>query len=325
MQWNTEWYTPRMWKQGILRGLQSAKREQRWFAAFGTLLGVMLTVQLLLFGLLCVRTVEDMLTTRTDLRLEIEPAATNQEIQDFFVFLQQQPFIAKGTYITKEQAYERMREEDPELITFLEKFQMQNPFPDTIGVTLRSLDDYDALSTFLEQPRWRTVVDPTFLSHVTDQESQVREIMRIVQASRSLTLLVLALMGTILVLLLTELVRRRSLDRCDEVFVEQLAGAHPLSILLPFISETTLLLWLATLASAGVLLLLLWGIPLLLPGIKEGGILSLLSSHIAQDARSFLPLAFAAEFFVTPFIAAGGAWLGISTQLRSRVLSLHRS
>jgi len=242
LQPHMDWHSLLIWKRGIARGMRSARREGGWLAAFGALFGVLLILQLLLFGLLGVQTIQTLLTTRTDLRLEMKAQAKSSQVQDFYVHLQNQPYVQKSVFITKEQAYEHMREQDPELISFLEKFQMANPFPDTVGVTLTSLDDYGRLSEFVEQPRWRNVVDPTFLSQVTDQEKQVQEVLRTVQAGRSLTILILALTGGVLLFLLMELVRRRALDRADEVFIEQLTGAHPLSILLPFTTDSRALM-----------------------------------------------------------------------------------
>ncbi|MFA7682400.1 MAG: permease-like cell division protein FtsX, partial [Candidatus Peribacteraceae bacterium] len=258
-----------LWKRGILRGLTTARRKGRWLTAFGALFGVLLLLQIVLFGIVGVHTVQKILRAQTDLRLEVRPGAQDNEIQNFFAALQQLPIIDEAVYITKEQAYEKAREFDPELVAFLEKFQMENPFSDTIGVTLVALDDYQEFVNFIEQERWRAVVDPTFLSQVTDQEKQVHELLGITQAGRILAILILFLTGSVTLFIVTELVRRRSSDRSDEVFVERLAGAHPITIILPFATETTVLLWLAVLASALVLTVALIGLPLVFPSLQQ--------------------------------------------------------
>jgi cell division protein FtsX len=312
-----------LWKRGILRGLTTARRKGRWLTAFGALFGVLLLLQIVLFGIVGVHTVQKILRAQTDLRLEVRPGAQDNEIQNFFAALQQLPIIDEAVYITKEQAYEKAREFDPELVAFLEKFQMENPFSDTIGVTLVALDDYQEFVNFIEQERWRAVVDPTFLSQVTDQEKQVHELLGITQAGRILAILILFLTGSVTLFIVTELVRRRSSDRSDEVFVERLAGAHPITIILPFATETTVLLWLAVLASALVLTVALIGLPLVFPSLQQSQVMATLAEQLAQNMRSTFPLFIILELLLSPIIAGAGTWLGVHRQISTRTLFSH--
>ena len=189
-------------------------------------------------------------------------------------------------------------------------------------MTLRTLDDYQDFSTFVERPSWRSVVDPTFLTKVTDQEKHVYELLRVTRAGRSLTVLILLITTVTLVFITTEIVCSRALARSDEVLVERLVGAHMLSIVLPFAVEAVILFWIAILMSGAALLLLLWMLPILVPALSITGALQALHAEVAPLLWLYLPWLFLIELLATPVLAGIGTWMGIRPQLRSTTLTL---
>lgn len=304
-------------RRGILRGLLTVKRERQWSTALGALFGVLLLVQLLALMLLGLQGIETLLRHRTDLRLEIQEGASDRSIRDFYSALSAEPYVEKASLITKTKAYEEMRTSDPQLIAFLEEFKLQNPFNDTISINLNNLDDYGSFSKFIEDQRWKDVVNPAFLSQVSGQEKQVYALISVTQTAGALMGLILAVTAGALVFIVTELTRRRALARSDEVLVERLVGATPLSILLPFATEATALFFIAIIASAAALVLLLAALPMLVPGIGEGGPLSGLREQVVPLLSTMLPVILLCEILASPVIAAAGAWLGIRPQVES--------
>jgi cell division protein FtsX len=314
---------PAVLGRGIRRGITTLLREREWGTSLGALFGVFLLVQLLLVILVGAQGIQMLLKERTDLRLEVRQGAPMQDVQEFFSVLQRQEYVQDAAYITKEQAYERARTHDPELIAFLEEFGMGNPFPDTIGTTLRSLDDYPIFRSFIERAEWQHVMNPAFLSEVTDQEKQVYELLRFANAGKALTAFVLIVVGAILLFITTELVRRRVLGRSNEVLVEKLVGSSPLAMFVPFATEACILLLLAIIISILTSIALIVVFPLLVPALKAGGALSALGSQIAPLIRSTLPAYFILEIALIPVMATVGTWLGMHHELQARMLSLH--
>jgi len=200
---------------------------------------------------------------------------------------------------------------------------MGNPFPDTVSVTLRSLDDYPVFRSFIEQPEWKNVMNPSFLSEVTDQEKQVYELLRFTHAGKALTAIILAVVGAILLFITTELVRRRVLGRSNEVLVEKLVGSSPLAMFVPFATEACILLLLAIVISMMVSIALIVVFPLLVPALKSDGALSALGTHIAPLIRTTLPAYFFLEIVCIPLMASVGTWLGMHHELQARTLSPH--
>lgn len=258
---------PRAMKRGVL----TLFREEGWGTALGSLLGVVLLVQIVFVLIIGVEGGLTLLRRQTDLRLQIRDGATDAQVQDLVQNIRQLPIIDDVVYITREQALERQKKRDPALVEFLTKFGIDNPFPDTLGVRLKRLGDYGEFLTFLKQPVFSPVVDPAFLSETTDQQQQVERMADVVSAVRTTLLFVAAIVAAALLFVIIELVRRRALMKREELFVEQLVGASRLATLLPFAVGMTCLLGLATILSlilvAGTVALL----PVLVPALASDG------------------------------------------------------
>lgn len=308
-------------RRGIKRGVATLVRERQWLTALGALVGVFILVQMLALVLVGLEGVQTMLRSRTDLRLEIKAEATDNAIQEFYTALGQQAYVDRTLYITKEKAYEQTRTDDPELIAFLEEFQIQNPFYDTIAVTLKTLDDYEAFSAFVQEQRWGNVVNPAFLSEITNQEKQVFALLSVTKAGRSMTVLILMVTTIALLFITTELIRRRCLGRSDEVMVERLVGASPMGIALPFITEATILLVVSIIISAGVLGIVIVALPASIPALQANGALGSLSAEVGPLLKRLLPMLLLAELVAAPCIATLGGWLGMRRQIHSPRIS----
>ncbi|MDD5751736.1 MAG: permease-like cell division protein FtsX [Candidatus Peribacteraceae bacterium] len=312
---------PVIMKRGIARGFALLWRERAWGISLGALTGVLLLVHMLLTGLFVMAAVQNMLTAQSDVRLEIRSDAARVEVQQFLSALKALPYVADASYITREQAYARASKEEPDLVSFLEKFGMGNPFPDTIGITLVSLEDYPLLSTFISGTQWQRVVDPTFLSTISKQEERMHELIRVAKGGRSLAILLLCITGSVLLSIIVELTRLRAFHRREEVLVQRLTGAGTPMIAVPFATEACILLWMGILASAAVITFFLLLLPVLLPALTASGALGSLREEAAPLLKTWLPVGIIIELLCAPLLASLGAWLGIRKDVRSPSLA----
>ncbi|MEI8230456.1 MAG: permease-like cell division protein FtsX [Candidatus Peregrinibacteria bacterium] len=316
-------------QRGIARGFLTLKRDlfgdshkrEGWSLGFGSLFGVLLLLQILIAFLLGLAGAQVLLLNRTDVKLEIRQEATRADAQQFFSALQALPEVTGVTYVTREQAYAQAKEKDAALTTFLDKFGISNPFPDTVNVRLTSLDVFPALTTFLAQPQWSQIINPTYLTESTTQEQDIRSLLSIAHGGQALFLLLLAIAGGVLLLTIIELTRRNALNRREEVLVERLVGAETMTIFLPFATEVTVLLWLGIIVSGGLLVVFLVFLPTMLPALASGGALANFTNVTIPILRIGLPIIFLCEIVASPFLACFGAWLGIRPSIRST--SLH--
>ena len=313
-----------VWKRGIERGIVTVFRERDWITALGALTGVFLLLQLIIFVLLGLGEIQSTLKSRTDLRLEIQDNAENQQIQTFLSEMDQLPYVEDLIFVTKEQAYAQMKKQDPELIAFLEEFELSNPFPETVAITLSSLDEYDTFDAFLKQEKWHSIVDPTFLSSTTDQEQYVHELLRLTNTGQSLGLFFLILTAGILLFVTMELVRGRVLRRSEEILVEHITGAETFAVLLPFAVEAIVLLLAAMVLSTAIMVGIVMLLPIVMPNLISDGPLNAIGTEMSLILTTKLTVVILIEVLAIPIIGWLGAWLGILPKISTRSLMLHR-
>lgn len=256
-----------------------------------------------------------LLEEKTDLRLEIEESATDAQIQDFFQNLRSLPYVDDVVYITREQAYERMKQRDPELIDFVTKFGMQNPFPETMGVRLKNLKDYPALVEFLRQPVFSAVVNPAFLSTTTDQEHNVQQTLSLTSMAHTIVLLGVGILFTVLLFVVIELIRRRVLLKQGELFVEQLVGAPRFAILTPFFVEVFFLLAIALALSILATAFLIIVVPFIVPSFTENTTLLLWIDMSRGLLLRLSPVVFIGELLLIVTLALLGTMFAFRDQL----------
>lgn len=307
-------------QRAVKRGVLGVFREEGWGTAAGSLFGILLLWQMLLLLGIGVQGGLDMLRQQTDLRLQIRPTATDSQIQDLIQNIRNLPSVEDVVYVTREQAYERQQKRDPQLVEFLTKFGIDNPFPDTLGVRLKRLDDFRAFADFLKQPVFAPVVDPSFLSETTDQERQVERLIGAVSAARTTLVFALGLAVIVLLFVVVEMLRRRVLMKRQELFVEQLVGAGRIDILLPFMVEMCVLIGIALIASLVVTGGVLIALPFFLPVLGAGGMFAPWASASAAVLWLWLPLILLGEIALTLLLSVLGTLIALKSQLVSEIL-----
>ncbi|OGJ67752.1 hypothetical protein A3J34_02280 [Candidatus Peribacteria bacterium RIFCSPLOWO2_02_FULL_51_10] len=309
-------------RRGLLRGLQNVLRQQGWAMSLGSLFGVLFLGQIIVLLTFGAHAGLTLVKEQTDLRLEILDSATDIQIQDLYQNIRQLPYVSDVIYITREQAYERQKNRDPELTGFLTRFGIENPFPETLGVRLRNLEDYPEFVRFLKQPVFTKVVNPSFLSETTDQERQVAKIAEAAVTVRSLLLLIVGLLVMVILFVVVELVRRRAAAKREELFVEQLVGADRFTIFLPFCTEMFCLLSLALIISAGFAAMVIYFMPSFLPVLAFGGAFGIwfqaVSALLAASLGWLLPL----ELGVILIVALLGTFIALKSQVEMAALPL---
>jgi cell division protein FtsX len=297
-------------KRGIRRGLLTLQREREFGVTLGALFGVLLLCQMLVGVTVGIQGLHRLLRSQLDLRLTIQDTASDQGVQEFMTAIKGLPSVERVTYVTKEQAYEREASRNPDLIHFLEEFKIQNPFPDTLAVTLTSLGEYDAFKAYVQQEQWKETVDPSFLSQSTNQEREVRQMITLAETGRALAFGFLAVLALVMLFVLIELTRRRAMQRREELLVERLVGAPELSMLVPFITEAAALLLAALVLSGVGMAVILWLLPRVLPVLAAGSFAAL-HAQVTGLLWVWLPVVTVAEIVMLLGLACAGAYLGV--------------
>lgn len=307
-------------RRAAKRGIVNVFREEGFGTAIGSLFGVVLLAQIIVLLAIGVQGGLVLLKERTDLRLQIRETATDAQIQDLYQNTRQLPYVEDAVYVTREQAYERQKQRDPTLIDFLQKFGIDNPFPDTLGVRLRRLEDYDAFLAFLKQPVFAAVVDPSFLTTTTDQQQQVQQLTDVVSSARLVLVFVVGLAVVVLLFVVVELIRRRALSKRQELFVEQLVGASRMEILMPFMVEMACMLLMALLVSIILSAVLIALMPHFLPVLGSEGMFSQWSSATGGVLMQWAPWTIFIELMLIAVLSAVGTLIALRNQMSLSLL-----
>jgi cell division protein FtsX len=292
-------------------------RDRSWMGSLVALTGVLTLVQLFLFVLFTLQASGNLLATGNTIRLEVQRTAPADGVQEFLVAARDLESVERVEYVTREQAYERERLREPDLVSFLEEFNIQNPFPDTVAVTLASLDGYDEFAAFARKPEWSRIVDAASLSAIGSQEREVEEMRSLMGSLQTLSLVLSLILFFVCVALLVEFVRRRALSRHDEIAVERVSGAPPFSLLLPFATESSVLLLVGSILSVVLLWIVIAILPALVPSLGFGGSLAALRNETGRILLlASIPVALA-ELVAIPLVSLFGAWLGIRKEASS--------
>ena len=308
---------------GIRRGFRQIARDRTWGATLLLLTALMLLMQLLVVFLLGIEGMNRTLTSRAALTIEVLPSAQQQDIQELNAALRGEAYVSDVAFATREQALEREKKRDPELVQFLEEFKIDNPFPDTFSITLTSLDYYTAFQAFVEQDRWKSVVNPSFLSSATDQERQMQTLLQVTGTVRMLVSVFVVIAFIVLCFVVLEWVTRSLARRARELLLEKMLGAPPLGILLPLVTEMASLLLLSLFLGTAIIALLVVMLPTLLPALALEDVFVELQGQVVLLLKTVVPWILPIEFLMMPVLALGGALLGERASFgRGRFLSL---
>jgi len=194
---------------------------------------------------------------------------------------------------------------------------LSNPFHDAVTVTLASLGAYRTLLQTMQGNAWQDIIDPSFLSEANAEREYVESLLRLTQGMRSLALLVLCIAASTLLATVTTLAKTRAMGRSEEVLVERLAGAQTATILLPFITEVSVLMGIAALLSMSLAAMVAAAAPALLPVLQGQGALAELWTTVRTLLWTGMPSALIVELLLIPLLGTIGTWLGLSRQIHS--------
>lgn len=279
------------------------KHGRGWSGTLIAFAATLLLLQCLLLFAFSVRGINAILLDRAGLHLEVLPSARDQEIQEFYAVLKDHPSVRHVDYVPKEKAYEQEKLADPELVSFLEQYKLNNPFPDSFLVTLRASDDYAALLATVQQEKYRAVLDPSSLTAVSDQEKDLRGVLRMTQAFQAFAFAFAALAGLILCAMMAEYVGRALRARREEFVLQNALGAAHVSLVSLLAFEIIALLMMAfavasVLTAAAVALA-----PIVISSFSTNDIFIQLQVAIQPFLFTVIPVTLVIELILLPLCA----------------------
>lgn len=185
----------------------------------------LLLLQVLLVTLAGTWAMPAVLFARFPAHVEVIRGVSDQRVQELFASLRGLPYARDVAYLPREQVFLEERERDPSLATFLEKYDIDNPFSDTFVVTLGDHAGYAVLRSFVQGESWQGVIDAATLSQIATQEHAAAELLDVIDAAQTGTLLLVLIAAFAAAVAAVTLSVRLARSRREDARLQQLSGA----------------------------------------------------------------------------------------------------
>jgi cell division transport system permease protein len=167
-------------------------------------------------------------------------------IADLTTRLKAMPEVSEVTYVSKEAALERFREERANQgQQDLTQYLSVNPLPASLEVSLRHATDYGPVSELLQ-------ADPN-VHQVKNIADLANRVVTVTDFLRNFGLILLLVVGAIVLFIVINAIRLAVLGRADEIEVMRLVGASDAFIRWPFVFEGALVGILGAIVALAVL------------------------------------------------------------------------
>lgn len=287
-------------------GWDIVRREQGAAPALVLLTLLFFLALLLVTGSTGIAAAERLIRAAGDVGIELSTSASPERIDDLRTALLELPSVERAVIITRDESLKRASLQDPDLAQFLTSFQLNNPFPDTMSIRLRSADAYGPLVRFLQEPAWNDVVEPSTLSVAARQEHELDDVLVITRGAGALAAFTMGMVLLAIGAAVAAFVWRRAVDR-EEFSLPALLGIPRRNVLTPFAAEHTVLLLIALGIATLMLLVMLPVLPVLLPSLGEGGALAVVRAETIRLLITRLPVTVLVFALLCPVLA----WIGV--------------
>ena len=269
--------------RSIGRGWTFLLGTKGWRLSAVGVIAALLSVQILLITLAGARMTMAAALEKGTIRLDILPSTLDQRTQELYAALSALPSVRDVVYVPNEQVLADERSRDPSLQQFLERYSLDNPFPDVLIVVPRTARAYDDVRVFV-QGEGRNGIDPAALAEIAARESVSRELIGAIQTARTGANILLILDAITALFLALGLLVRLAAARKPAARREALAGATFGILALPGVTAGAVAL-IGCLIVAGLLAgVVVAGLSLSAPSAAVG-------SWLAHSAGEFLPVA----------------------------------
>lgn len=252
---------------------------------------------------------EEVVASQAEVSLALKPAAADIDVQSMYTALQQVSGVAQVQFLPKEQALERERAAHPDLGEFLDRYQLQNPFPDIFLVRLEQVSAFGQLQTFLKGPEWSTLLSESAVTDLLEQTQSLERLQTVASALGTVAVFGIVLVTILLILLIADLAWARLQHRREERETVVLLGGSFVDSDGPVLLELLFTLWLSAIAAGVVIMLLLVAAPFALPDLVSDPLVSAFITGVKQLVKSSLPITMLFILCGMPFAVAIGLML----------------
>lgn len=236
------------WQTGLGRSLVELRRNI--LRSLATILIISLVLSTLSIALIVSFVTEQgirIINTKIDLNVEILENVALDKINPLIKEIEVLPYVTKVTYISKNQALEDFRQEHPDLPDFLSTYNISNPLPANLRISLTDPKKYADMINFLDQKQNVPLINISKARDNYTNRDRIEQLISITDTVKHFLYLFITIFAAIGVLIILSTVQLSLNSRKKELSIMQVVGASYQRILMPFAMEATVLSTISTL------------------------------------------------------------------------------
>jgi len=174
---------------------------------------------------------------KLDINIEIVDGAESYSVEAFIKTLKSNPKIKEVVYISKDEALKKFGNKYPNVITFLDRNNLDNPLPDSLRVVTQSLADNNKIIAFLEEPQFSSLVDQEKLLKNAEQKQRNEKILAITTSIKNTSLWLILIFALVGVMIIFNSINIKIHTHEKEIQIMKLVGAKYSFIRAGFVME----------------------------------------------------------------------------------------
>ncbi len=162
---------------------------------------------------------------KLDISVEIQSGVENYSIQAFTKTLKEHPNVKEVVYISKSDALAKFGSKYPNVISFLDHHNLENPLPDTVRIVSTDVADNNLVIEFLEQPNFASIVNQEKLMKNLEQKDRNEKILGITLSIKRISFWLIIIFALVGLMIIFNSININIHSHSKEINVMKLVGA----------------------------------------------------------------------------------------------------
>lgn len=272
---------------------------------------------LLAINIFTEQTIQD-INKKVDISIEIQKNADPFSVRRLVDAIESLPYIAEVKHISSKEALEEFSKRHPDINSFLDRYNLKNPLPSTIGIITKSLDKNPEILQFLQQPSYKNVIVSEQITLGTEQNKYIEKLIQITGFVQNVSTWLLIVFTIVTLMIVFNAIQVRVTMRKKEIKIMRLVGATYRFIRIPFLIEGVLVTILGVCFSAILTFALLFQLYSVMDTIITNPIILSTVSEIIESFEHSFGFIFLCEIATAFFVGIFVSFLAIERFLRKK-------
>jgi len=162
---------------------------------------------------------------KVDVNVEIQEDVEDYTLQTFIQTLESSAMVDEVILVNKDEALNRLNNKYPDFTNFLNRYNLDNPLPNSVRIVANSLADNNQIISFLETPQFSQIIDQNELRSNLEQKDRNEKIFSVTQSVKRLSIWLIIIFAVVAVMIIFNSININIHNHEKEVQIMKLVGA----------------------------------------------------------------------------------------------------